>query len=210
MQLPLSLYPDPCDESVARKVLCKAEHHKSRSSELVPGQGRSPSSPFRDGVHHAGRGRGESVWGAGTAATASSGWRQVHQPAGWPGHQDRRFHHYDCRDTVICQLMHNHIASRKTHLCLLGLFLCLRSSYKPLFVRMTPLQSDWSPMGLKAIIPNLLHHTLLGYNFLIPDAVGNTRTYGSLFYHIVIFLPFCENWKKRLISVALDKAGSCQ
>ncbi|XP_005737762.1 SITS-binding protein isoform X2 [Pundamilia nyererei] len=47
-----------------------------------------------------------------------------------------------------------------------------RSSYKPLFVRMTPLQSDWSPMGLKAIIPNLLHHTLLGYNFLIPDAVA--------------------------------------
>ncbi|XP_026032256.1 SITS-binding protein isoform X2 [Astatotilapia calliptera] len=47
-----------------------------------------------------------------------------------------------------------------------------RSSYKPLFVRMTPLQSDWSPMGLKAFIPNLLHHTLLGYNFLIPDAVA--------------------------------------
>lgn len=49
----------------------------------------------------------------------------------------------------------------------------LRSSHKPLFVRMTPLQSDWSPMGLKGIIPSLLHHTLLGYNFLIPDAVGN-------------------------------------
>ncbi|XP_028264485.1 SITS-binding protein isoform X3 [Parambassis ranga] len=47
-----------------------------------------------------------------------------------------------------------------------------RSSHKPLFVRMTPLQSDWSPMGLKAIIPSLLHHTLLGYNFLIPDAVA--------------------------------------
>lgn len=49
----------------------------------------------------------------------------------------------------------------------------LRSSHKPLFVRMTPLQSDWSPMGLKGIIPSLLHHALLGYNFLIPDAVGN-------------------------------------
>ncbi|XP_035520343.1 SITS-binding protein isoform X2 [Morone saxatilis] len=47
-----------------------------------------------------------------------------------------------------------------------------RSSHKPLFVRMTPLQSNWSPMGLKGIIPSLLHHTLLGYNFLIPDAVA--------------------------------------
>lgn len=60
-------------------------------------------------------------------------------------------------------------------------YLCLRSSHKPLFVRMTPLQSDWSQMGLKGIIPSLLHHTLLGYNFLIPDAVGNTTTSGSLF-----------------------------
>ncbi|XP_070687475.1 SITS-binding protein [Pempheris klunzingeri] len=49
-----------------------------------------------------------------------------------------------------------------------------RSSHKPLFVRMTPLESDWSPMGLKGIIPSLLHHTLLGYNFLIPDAVGGS------------------------------------
>uniref|UniRef100_A0A3Q1J591 Glycosyl hydrolase family 31 C-terminal domain-containing protein n=1 Tax=Anabas testudineus TaxID=64144 RepID=A0A3Q1J591_ANATE len=48
-----------------------------------------------------------------------------------------------------------------------------RSSHKPLFVRMTRLQSDWSPMGLKGIIPSLLHHTLLGYNFLIPDAVAS-------------------------------------
>ncbi|XP_029378525.1 SITS-binding protein isoform X5 [Echeneis naucrates] len=47
-----------------------------------------------------------------------------------------------------------------------------RSSHKPLFVRMTSLQSDWSPMGLKGIIPSLLHHSLLGYNFLIPDAVA--------------------------------------
>ncbi|KAF6727857.1 SITS-binding protein [Oryzias melastigma] len=49
-----------------------------------------------------------------------------------------------------------------------------RSSHKPLFVRMTPLQSDWSSLGLKAVIPSLLHHTLLGYNFLIPDAVGGS------------------------------------
>lgn len=46
---------------------------------------------------------------------------------------------------------------------------------------MTPLQSDWSPKGLKGIIPSLLHHTLLGYNFLIPDAVGNAMGYLPLF-----------------------------
>uniref|UniRef100_A0A3P9LZ81 Si:ch211-236l14.4 n=1 Tax=Oryzias latipes TaxID=8090 RepID=A0A3P9LZ81_ORYLA len=49
-----------------------------------------------------------------------------------------------------------------------------RSSHKPLFVRMPPLQSDWSSLGLRALIPSLLHHTLLGYNFLIPDAVGGS------------------------------------
>lgn len=62
----------------------------------------------------------------------------------------------------------------------------LRSSHKPLFVRMTPLQSDWSPMGLKGIIPSLLHHALLGYNFLIPDAVGNAP----------LINPFIRNLKK--------------
>uniref|UniRef100_A0A6Q2ZFE1 Glycosyl hydrolase family 31 C-terminal domain-containing protein n=1 Tax=Esox lucius TaxID=8010 RepID=A0A6Q2ZFE1_ESOLU len=49
-----------------------------------------------------------------------------------------------------------------------------RSSHKPVFVQMPPLQSDWSSSGLKGLIPSLLHHTLLGYNFLIPDAVGGS------------------------------------
>ncbi|XP_053741623.1 SITS-binding protein isoform X3 [Synchiropus splendidus] len=53
-----------------------------------------------------------------------------------------------------------------------------RSNHKPLFVRMSPLQSDWSSMGLKGVIPLLLHHTLLGYNFLIPDAVGGSLSDG--------------------------------
>ncbi|XP_025765279.1 SITS-binding protein isoform X2 [Oreochromis niloticus] len=66
-----------------------------------------------------------------------------------------------------------------------------RSSYKPLFVRMTPLQSDWSPMGLKAIIPNLLHHTLLGYNFLIPDAVGGSLS-GDLVTDEELFIRWLE------------------
>ncbi|KAL4005992.1 hypothetical protein ACER0C_005705 [Sarotherodon galilaeus] len=66
-----------------------------------------------------------------------------------------------------------------------------RSSHKPLFVRMTPLQSDWSPMGLKAIIPNLLHHTLLGYNFLIPDAVGGSLS-GDLVTDEELFIRWLE------------------
>lgn len=65
----------------------------------------------------------------------------------------------------------------------LGFEMSVRSSHKPLFVRMTPLQSDWSSVGLKGIIPSLLHHTLMGYNFLIPDAVGNTTVY-SRHYNI--------------------------
>lgn len=74
----------------------------------------------------------------------------------------------------------------RVRLRLLRSYLCLRSSHRPLFVRMTPLQSDWSPMGLKGIIPSLLHHTLLGYNFLIPDAVGNTTADGSLFSPLIV------------------------
>ncbi|XP_077567103.1 SITS-binding protein [Stigmatopora nigra] len=49
-----------------------------------------------------------------------------------------------------------------------------RSSHRPVFVRMSPLRSDWSAEGLKAVIPSLLRHALLGYNFLIPDAVGGS------------------------------------
>jgi len=44
-------------------------------------------------------------------------------------------------------------------------------------------------MGLKGIIPSLLHHTLLGYNFLIPDAVGNTTAYEYIFSPQYIICP---------------------
>lgn len=37
---------------------------------------------------------------------------------------------------------------------------------------MSPLRSDWSHAGLKGLIPSVLHYSLLGYNFLVPDAVG--------------------------------------
>ncbi|MCI4381677.1 hypothetical protein PGIGA_G00254830 [Pangasianodon gigas] len=72
-----------------------------------------------------------------------------------------------------------------------------RSSHKPLFIRMSALQSDWSYAGLKGIIPSLLHYSLLGYNFFIPDAVGGSLstepfTDDELFIRwleIVAFLP---------------------
>ncbi|MEQ2210450.1 hypothetical protein XENOCAPTIV_013616, partial [Xenoophorus captivus] len=66
-----------------------------------------------------------------------------------------------------------------------------RSSHKPLFVKMAPLQSDWSLMGLKAIIPSLLHHALVGYNFLIPDAVGGSMS-GDLVTDKELFIRWLE------------------
>ncbi|XP_076861797.1 SITS-binding protein [Brachyhypopomus gauderio] len=72
-----------------------------------------------------------------------------------------------------------------------------RSSHKPLFVRMSALQPDWSHAGLKGIIPSLLHHSLLGYNFFIPDAVGGSLSIDKIrnkelfirWLQIVTFLP---------------------
>ncbi|NWX41578.1 SP15 protein, partial [Steatornis caripensis] len=49
-----------------------------------------------------------------------------------------------------------------------------RSSHLPLFVQMSQLRSDWSHAGLKGVIPSVLHYSLLGYNFFIPDAVGGS------------------------------------
>ncbi|CAG5958263.1 unnamed protein product [Menidia menidia] len=66
-----------------------------------------------------------------------------------------------------------------------------RSSHRPLFVKMAPLQSDWGWMGLRAIIPSLLHHTLLGYNFLIPDAVGGSLS-GNLVTDEELFIRWLE------------------
>jgi len=83
--------------------------------------------------------------------------------------------------------------------------LCLRSNHKPLFVRMTPMQSDWSPMGLKGIIPSLLHHSLLGYNFLIPDAVGNTTASGSLFSSLIVHYSQSRKYMRAKGKTALEK-----
>ncbi|KAG7468379.1 hypothetical protein MATL_G00142290 [Megalops atlanticus] len=49
-----------------------------------------------------------------------------------------------------------------------------RSGHMPLFIWMAPLQDNWSYSGLKGIIPSVLHYSLLGYNFFIPDAVGGS------------------------------------
>ncbi|KAJ8343205.1 hypothetical protein SKAU_G00305340 [Synaphobranchus kaupii] len=49
-----------------------------------------------------------------------------------------------------------------------------RSSDVPLFIRMAPLRDDWTYSGLKGIIPSILHHSLMGYSFFLPDAVGGS------------------------------------
>ncbi|NXX97797.1 SP15 protein, partial [Centropus bengalensis] len=72
-----------------------------------------------------------------------------------------------------------------------------RSSHLPLFVQMSPLRSDWSHAGLKGLIPSVLHYSLLGYNFFIPDAVGGSLPSASAvdpelyvrWLQIVTFLP---------------------
>ncbi|XP_033917396.1 SITS-binding protein-like [Melopsittacus undulatus] len=73
----------------------------------------------------------------------------------------------------------------------------VRSSHLPLFIQMSPLHSDWSHAGIKGIIPSVLHYSLLGYNFFIPDAVGGSMAGGSpgdmelyvRWLQIVTFLP---------------------
>ncbi|NXT22643.1 SP15 protein, partial [Syrrhaptes paradoxus] len=49
-----------------------------------------------------------------------------------------------------------------------------RSGHLPLFLRMSPRRADWSHAGLKGLVPSVLHYSLLGYNFFIPDAVGGS------------------------------------
>ncbi|OCT83913.1 SITS-binding protein [Xenopus laevis] len=98
-----------------------------------------------------------------------------------------------------------------------------RSSHLPVFVQMIPLHSDWSYSGLKGIIPSVLHYSLLGYNFFIPDAIGGTLadeflTNEELFIRwlqIVTFLPVmsfntppwvcCDDWVLNLTRQYIDK-----
>ncbi|XP_054828711.1 SITS-binding protein-like [Eublepharis macularius] len=98
-----------------------------------------------------------------------------------------------------------------------------RSSHLPLFVQMNPLQSDWSYAGLKGIIPSVLHYSLLGYNFLIPDAIGGTLSNKFLtdeelyirWLQILTFLPVmsfstppwvcCNNWVLNLTRHYINK-----
>ncbi|NWQ69494.1 SP15 protein, partial [Neopipo cinnamomea] len=86
------------------------------------------------------------------------------------------------------------------------------SSHLPLFVQMSPLRSDWSHAGLKGLIPSVLHYSLLGYNFFIPDTVGGSLAGESTrdpelfvrWLQIVTFLPVmafgsppwlcCDSW----------------
>ncbi|XP_059917514.1 SITS-binding protein isoform X1 [Gadus macrocephalus] len=66
-----------------------------------------------------------------------------------------------------------------------------RTSHKPVFVRMPALQSEWGPLGLRGLIPSLLHHTLLGYNFLLPDAVGGSLS-GDMVTDEELFIRWLE------------------
>ncbi|XP_066475715.1 SITS-binding protein-like [Tiliqua scincoides] len=87
-----------------------------------------------------------------------------------------------------------------------------RSSHLPLFVQMNSRRSDWSYAGLKGIIPSVLHYSLLGYNFFVPDSIGGTLASEFLiddelyirWLQIVTFLPVmsfstppwvcCDDW----------------
>ncbi|XP_069480227.1 SITS-binding protein-like [Ambystoma mexicanum] len=98
-----------------------------------------------------------------------------------------------------------------------------RSNHLPLFIQMAPLHSDWSYAGLKGIIPAVLHYSLLGYNFFIPDAVGGSLaneflTDEELFIRwlqIVTFLPVisfqtppwvcCDDWVLNLTRQYIKK-----
>ncbi|XP_061465906.1 SITS-binding protein-like isoform X2 [Rhineura floridana] len=86
------------------------------------------------------------------------------------------------------------------------------ASHLPLFLQMNPRRSDWSYAGLKGIIPSVLHYSLLGYNFFIPDAIGGSLANEFVideelyirWLQIVTFLPVmsfrippwvcCEDW----------------
>ncbi|NXI88626.1 SP15 protein, partial [Rhipidura dahli] len=98
-----------------------------------------------------------------------------------------------------------------------------RSSHLPLFVQMSPLRSDWSHAGLKGLIPSVLHYSLLGYNFFIPDAVGGSAAGAApgdpeLFVRwlqIVTFLPVmafgtppwhcCDTWVLNLTRQCIQR-----
>ncbi|NXK87374.1 SP15 protein, partial [Formicarius rufipectus] len=98
-----------------------------------------------------------------------------------------------------------------------------RSSHLPLFIQMSPLRSDWSHAGLKGLIPSVLHYSLLGYNFLIPDTVGGSLAGDSTgdpelfvrWLQIVTFLPVmafgsppwlcCDSWVLNLTRQSIQR-----
>ncbi|NXF10781.1 SP15 protein, partial [Smithornis capensis] len=98
-----------------------------------------------------------------------------------------------------------------------------RSSHLPLFIQMSPLRSDWSHAGLKGLIPSVLHYSLLGYNFFIPDTVGGSLAADSTgdpelfvrWLQIVTFLPVmafgsppwlcCDSWVLNLTRQCIQR-----
>ncbi|NXN97087.1 SP15 protein, partial [Rhinopomastus cyanomelas] len=98
-----------------------------------------------------------------------------------------------------------------------------RTSHLPLFVQMRPLRADWGRGGLRGLIPTLLHHSLLGYSFLIPDAVGGSLAQDTpgdpelyvRWLQIVTFLPVmafstppwlcCDAWVLNLTRQSIQR-----
>ncbi|NXM68838.1 SP15 protein, partial [Serilophus lunatus] len=98
-----------------------------------------------------------------------------------------------------------------------------RSSHLPLFIQMSPLHSDWSHAGLKGLIPSVLHYSLLGYNFFIPDTVGGSLAGDAAgdpelfvrWLQIVTFLPVmafgsppwlcCDSWVLNLTRQCIQR-----
>lgn len=73
---------------------------------------------------------------------------------------------------------------------------------------MSALQSDWSYAGLKGIIPSLLHYSLLGYNFFIPDAVGNRHLHIFKITSNPFIPPYVLSFNTAIESVEKMKAHS--
>lgn len=69
---------------------------------------------------------------------------------------------------------------------------------------MSPRRADWSHAGLKGLVPSVLHYSLLGYSFFIPDAVGNPFIFG---FSPPSFLAFLQRLSQR--SLRPEQRGRC-
>jgi len=53
-----------------------------------------------------------------------------------------------------------------------------RNQDQPIFIRMFDKDSAWgNNNGLKTMIPSVLHLSILGYHFILPDMIGELLVY---------------------------------